>query len=129
MLFCLVAVVIIGMSFCQGQGQAKIRREYIRHHRIILTLLLLMWLPPILANFLIRLDQTDSPLFDITNKLAFFFMVALTGIITFVRIAYDRFLREKVRHRRYRLRRCYVWERRGNINDLFLESLMKITYS
>jgi hypothetical protein len=127
--FCLVAVGIIGMSFCQGRGQAKIRREYIRHHRIILTLLLLMWLPPILANFLIRLDQTDSPLFDVANKLAFFFMVALTGVITLVRIAYDRFLREKVQHGGCRLGKCCVWGKGGNSNGQFRQSLKKITYN
>lgn len=102
LLFCIVAIIIIGMSFCQGKGQAKIRREYIRHHRIILILLLLTWIPPIMTNFLIRLDQMETPLFDIANKLAFFFMVTLTGVITIVRIAYDRFLREKVSYVEYR---------------------------
>jgi hypothetical protein len=96
-LFCVVSIVIVLMSFFQSSGQARIRREYIRHHRIILILLVVMWLPPIYTNFLIRLDQLDAPLFDLANKLSFFCMLGLTGVISVVRMLSDKYLRERVR--------------------------------
>jgi hypothetical protein len=49
-------MVIILVSFFGSGSRAKIRQDYIKHHRIILVLLVLMWLPPIYTNFLIRLD-------------------------------------------------------------------------
>ena len=98
--------MIILVSFLGSGSKAKIRQDYIKHHRIILLLLVVMWLPPIYTNFLIRLDRLDSPLFDLANKVSFFCMIALTGVITIVRIAFDKFLRQKVRIWVFRSKLC-----------------------
>jgi hypothetical protein len=92
----MVSMVIVMISLFQSSSQAKIRMEYIKHHRIILILLVLMWLPPIYTNFLIRMGDETSSLFDIANKLSFFCIISLTGVISIVRMIFDKFLREKV---------------------------------
>lgn len=62
----------------------------------MLGLLVLLWGVPICSNILIRLDQTDSSIFDVLNTIAFFCILASTGIVNIVRMAFDKFLRQKV---------------------------------
>jgi hypothetical protein len=91
--FCVISIIIVLISFLQKRSQAKIRRDYIKHHRIVLILLVLLWIAPIWTNVLIHLGEESSLLFDIVNKTAFFCIVSSTGIINVVRMAFDKFLR------------------------------------
>lgn len=96
MLFCLLSAVIIVLSFFQTKSKSRIRSDYIRQHRTVLGLLVLLWGVPICSNILIRLDQTDSDTFDVLNTIAFFCILASTGIVNIVRMAFDKYLRQKV---------------------------------
>ena len=87
---------IIGLSFCQTRSRSTIRSDYIRQHRTVLGLLVLLWGVPICSNILIRLDQTDSSTFDVLNTIAFFCILASTGVVNIVRMAFDKYLRQKV---------------------------------
>lgn len=104
--FCVISVVIVLISFFQRRSEAKIRRNYIRQHRIVLSLLVLLWIAPIWSNILLRMDLHATLLFDVVNKAAFFCIVSTTGVITIARMAFDKFLRQRVSHHRCRSSKC-----------------------
>jgi hypothetical protein len=97
MVFCGISIVIVGMSFLQRRSETKIRRDYIKHHRIILSLLVVLWVAPIWSNILIRTDSESIILFDVLNKAAFFCMVISTGVVCVARMTFDPFLRQRVK--------------------------------
>ena len=104
--FGVVSLVVILMSFFQKAGRAKIRRDYIRQHRIVLMLLVLLWVCPVALNFLIRLKMEDVKAFHYLNIATFFSLVSSSGIITLYRIASDPYLRQRVHFSSCRPRHC-----------------------
>ena len=96
--FCGISIIIVGMSFLQRRSETKIRRDYIKHHRIILSLLVLLWVAPIWFNIMIRTTSESTPLLDILNKVSFFCMLSSTGVVCVTRMAFDPYLRARVKN-------------------------------
>jgi hypothetical protein len=96
------------MSFLQQRSEAKIRRDYIKHHRIILSLLVLLWVAPIWTNILIQAGEDNTFLFDILNKTSFFCIVSSTGIVCVARMTFDQFLRQRVHGCSCRSNGCFA---------------------
>lgn len=98
-----VSVLIVGVSFFQGRSPAKIRSDYIKHHRIVLSLLVFLWVAPVWSNILLLTGtHHDSLMFRILNKIAFFSIVASTGVVNIARMVFDKYLRQRVKAMRYR---------------------------
>jgi hypothetical protein len=52
--FTILSLIIIALSFFTKHNQSPIRRTYIRQHRVILFMLVLLWACPIASNILIQ---------------------------------------------------------------------------
>ena len=95
-MFAVVSLIVILISFCQKAGKAKIRRDYIRQHRIVLILLVVLWVCPVTLNFFIKLNLEQTDAFHYLNIASFLSLVSSSGIITLYRIASDPYLRQRV---------------------------------
>ena len=79
------------MSYQQPQNN-EIRTKYIKHHRIILLLLVLVWAFPMATNILILTGDENSQLFKICNLASFVSLLISGGLLTSVRFLTDSFL-------------------------------------
>ena len=73
------------------------RNSYIKQHRTILFILVVMWICPIWTNIEIQYVKSEDLEVSAINTLAFFSIVSSSGIITIVRACFDGYLRKKVK--------------------------------
>lgn len=103
------SLLIMLLSFKKRQ-EAPIRTRYIKHHRVILFTLALVWLFPIVTNvFLLYEIDKSSTLFNVFNIMSFFSLVCSGGIVNVVRFINDRYLWKQIRKMFQRRKK-----RRGN---------------
>lgn len=103
LVFVVVSLIIIVLSFLTKKHQSDIRKSYIRQHRATLFLLVLLWACPIWANVKIHFLNIITDQFSPINILAFFSIVSSSGIITMARIIFDPYIRNRVTPFRFRL--------------------------
>lgn len=96
LVFVVISVIIIVLSFFTNKSQSNIRKSYIRQHRATLLLLVLLWICPIWANVKIHFLDITKDQFSPINILAFFSIVSSSGIITIARIIFDSYIRKRV---------------------------------
>lgn len=92
LVFYLMSFVIMILSFRKRQ-EIPIRKKYIKHHRLILLTLVLVWLFPLLNNIFLMLDvDTNSEMFMILNDASFLSLIISGGIVNVVRFYNDPYI-------------------------------------
>ena len=101
--FYILSLVIMLLSF-RKREEAQIRTKYIKHHRIIIICLVLVWLVPLTSNFLIlagfdtkEATSSQSTAFQIMNIISFFSLVLSGGIVNIVRFSTDKYLWSQIK--------------------------------
>lgn len=89
--FFLVSLFITIVSFRSPQN-SEIRSKYIRHHRIIMLVLVVVWAFPLATNILILLKDESSMLFKVFNMASFVSLLVSGGLVSIVRFSTDSYL-------------------------------------
>lgn len=95
-IFYTLSIIIIAYSFIETKKLGKVRAQYIRHHRVILIILLSAWLFPLWTNILIQLGDQSSDHFYVVNLISFVTLLMLGALVNIVRFYNDKFLWEQV---------------------------------
>lgn len=124
-IFYTLSIIIIILSFVQTKKLGKVRAQYIRHHRVILIILLSAWLFPLWTNILIQLGDQSSDHFYIVNLVSFVTLLLLGALVNIVRFYNDRFLWEQVNFLICKIYRLRKWSNAKKQENIKLTSKMK----
>lgn len=124
-IFYTLSIIIIILSFIETKKLGKVRAQYIRHHRVILIILLSAWLFPLWTNILIQLGDQSSDHFYFVNLVSFVTLLLLGALVNIVRFYNDRFLWEQVIFLLCKIHRSRKWSNVKKQENIKLTSKIK----